>query len=107
MGMRPPAGGDDEPELIEFGIAALDAELTDRDVSFPATRDELLTELGDIDVEYDASGNSIRLSRALERTEQSTYESERDLMNALHPVFEDLRERGSPGLLGWLRSVFS
>lgn len=107
MGMRPPASGNDEPELIEFGIAALDAELTEQDVSFPAEREELVTELGDIDIEYDASGNSIRLSRALERIDQSTFESERDLLNALHPVFEDLRKRGSPGLLGWLRSLFS
>lgn len=105
--MRPPGGSDSEPDLIEFGIAALDAELSEGEVSFPATDEELLSELGDIDVEYDASGNSIRLSRALERTEKSSFESERDLLNALHPVFEDLRERGRPGLLGWLRSVFS
>jgi hypothetical protein len=107
MGVRPPAGGDGEAELIEFGIAALDAELSDRDVSFPATQEELLSEIGDIDIEYDASGSSVRFSRALERTDQSTFDSERELLNALHPVFEDLRQRGSPGLIGWLRSVFS
>lgn len=107
MGMRPPGGGTGEPEPIEFGIAALDEELSERDVSFPATREEVLSELGNIDVEYDASGNSITLSRALERTDQSSFESERDLLNALHPVFEDLRKRGSPGIFGWLRSLFS
>lgn len=106
MGMRPPSG-DSDPELVEFGIAALAAEVSESDLSFPATRQDVENALGDIRIEYDATGNSISLSRALDRAEQTSFDSERDLLNALHPVFEDLRNTSGPGLVGWLRSLFS
>jgi len=105
MGVRPPANGGGEAELIEFGIAALDARLEDVDLSFPATREEVLAALGDDAIEYDAAGHTVALSTALERTDQTEFSSERDLLNALHPVFEDLRTSTAPGLLGWLRSL--
>lgn len=107
MGVRPPADDGSDPEPIEFGIAALDAQLSETSLEFPATRAEVEAALGDIDVEYDASGNAVSLSRALEMAETDEFESERDLLNALHPVFEDLRRNSGPGLLGWVRSLFS
>jgi hypothetical protein len=107
MGMRPPAGDDSEPESIEFGIAALDARVSEASLDFPATRSEVEAALGDIDVEYDASGNAVSLSRALEMAETEEFESERALLNALHPVFEELRQHSGPGFLGWVRSLFS
>jgi hypothetical protein len=106
MGMRPPSG-DSEPELIEFGIAAVDAEVSDSELSFPATREDVESALGDIRIEYDATGNSIALSRALDRADQESFDSEQDLLNALHPVFEDLRNTSGPGFVSWLRSLFS
>ena len=49
MGVRPPTNDtDDEPDVIDFGIAALDARLEDRDVSFPTTAGDL-HEVGRVD----------------------------------------------------------
>lgn len=107
MGVRPPSTDDSEAELIEFGIAALDARLTDADIEFPATTEEVIAAVGDQPIEYDASGNTIDLARALDRTDRESFDSEQDLLNALHPVFEDLRNSAAPGLLGWIRSLFS
>lgn len=107
MGVRPPADDSGEAELIEFGIAALDAKIGDADLSFPATRDEILDALGNQSIDYDAAGHSIDLATALERTDSTEYESKRDLLNELHPVFEDLRSSSTPGFVGWLRNLFS
>lgn len=106
MGVRPPADDTSEADLVEFGIAALDARLADADLTFPANREEVVAAVGEEPIEYDASGNTIDLASALERTDQETYDSERDLLNALHPVFEDLRSSTAPGVIGWLRSLF-
>ncbi|MFB6112068.1 MAG: hypothetical protein ABEJ35_05970 [Halobacteriaceae archaeon] len=106
MGVRPPADDDGEAELIEFGIAALEPKLSESDLTYPATTADVQRALGDVDVEYDAAGNSVALSTVLERAEQDHFDSERELLNALHPVFEDLRNNSSSGVLGWLRSLF-
>lgn len=107
MGVRPPTSDDAEAELIEFGIAALDARLNDANLDFPATKEEVIEAVGNDPIEYDASGNTVELARALDRTDRDSFESEQDLLNALHPVFEDLRNSAAPGVLGWLRSLFS
>jgi len=104
MGVRPPSNGTDtEPETIEFGIAALDARLDERNVSFPASAADLDTAHGDIRVAVDASGTEITLSDALADCEKRSFESQQALLNALHPVFEEKRE--SSGLLDRLRSL--
>ena len=93
MGVRPPSNGSDAaPETIEFGIAALDARLDERNVSFPASAADLDTAHGDISVAVDASGTKISLSDALADCDQHTFDSQQDLLNALHPVFETKRE---------------
>lgn len=106
MGVRPPPEDeDDEPDVITFGIAALDGRLDDAELTFPATRREVEEELGNVDIPYNAAGRSIRLSEALDRTSVQRFESRQDLLNALHPVFEERRSSASSGLLGQLRSM--
>ena len=104
MGVRPPSNGTGtEPETIEFGIAALDARLDERNVAFPASAADLDAAHGDISVAVDASGTEITLSDALAACDQHSFDSQQDLLNALHPVFEAKRESNS--ILDRLRSL--
>ncbi|WP_135820707.1 hypothetical protein [Halostella litorea] len=104
MGVRPPANdSSDEPEAIEFGIAAVDARLDEADVTFPATREDLVAAL-DSEVPYDAKGRSIPLADAIDETGRREFDSEVDLLDELHPVFEE--RRASPvGLLDQVRAI--
>lgn len=107
MGVRPPRQDADEPDVIEFGIAALDARLdrAEADISFPADAREIVRALGDPDIDYDAHGHSVSLSAALADVEQDRFESEQELLNALHPVFESHRASASTGLMDAIRSM--
>jgi hypothetical protein len=106
MGVRPPSDDvDDDPDVVEFGIAALDARLEDADVAFPATKSELEERFGHTDVPYDAAGHSMGFSDALARTDRERFETEQDLLNALHPVFENKRQAASNSLLSQLRAL--
>ena len=106
MGVRPPDNDDlEEPDVIEFGIAALDARLEAESVSYPVTADELRREYGDVEIPYDASGQSVDLATVLKRADRRQFDSEQDLLNAAHPVFERLRARNPSGILGQLRSL--
>ncbi|GAA0728346.1 hypothetical protein J2744_000426 [Halorubrum trapanicum] len=105
MAARPPGGGDtEEPEAIEFGIAALDARLDEAEVSFPATAAELRDALGDQAVPYDAQGRTIALSDALDRVPQEKFETETAFLNALYPVFDEAR-REERGVIASLRDA--
>ncbi|MFW6003351.1 MAG: hypothetical protein ACOCPT_02910 [Halanaeroarchaeum sp.] len=104
MAAVPPSNDDgDGPEAVAFGIPALDDLIRDADVDFPARAETLIEALGDPEIPYDPAGRSIHLSEAIERADRHRFESRRDLLNALHPVFEDARERG--GLRVWLRRL--
>jgi len=105
MGVRPPQQDDDEPDAIEFGIAALDARLSEVDVDYPATGDAIIQALGDAKIPYNATGNRISISEAIERSDETSFESEQELLNALHPVFEELRESASSSLFMQLRAL--
>lgn len=106
MAVRPPQqDADDEPESLAFGIAALAPRLEEATLSFPATDEEVVAALGDPEVPCDASGNTLRLSRALEELHAREFDSRRELLELLHPVFERKR-RESSGLLGKLRSLW-
>lgn len=106
MGVRPPTGdANTTPETVTFGIAALDERLTDARITYPADADEIVAALGDPAVPYDVSGNTVALSDALAETHFDRFETEQELLNALHPVFEAYRERGGDGLLGHLRAM--
>ena len=105
MGVRPPQNNDDEPESVEFGIAAVDARLKESALSFPATSEEVARALGDRPIPYDIHGNGVALSEALTDTGSETFESRQELMNALHPVFEEYRARRSNGVVARLRAM--
>jgi hypothetical protein len=106
MGVQPPSNDvDEEPDVIEFGIAALDARLEELEVSFPADADRLRREYGSIAVPIDAAGTEITLADALGATDREEFGSEQDLLNALHPVFEQQRERASRSILAQLRAL--
>jgi hypothetical protein len=105
MGVRPPQNDDDEPDTITFGIAALDAHLERADVEFPVDAETLLTRLGDPEVPYDATGSTVALSEAMDKVHIQQFDSEQELLNTLHPVFESYRERAGNSILGQLRAL--
>jgi len=105
MGVRPPTDDDEEPDTIEFGIAALDARLDRVDLQFPATQEAVLQAAGDQSIPYDANGGTIALSTAMDETGKERFADEQELLNALHPVFEKHRTARSSSLLGQMRSL--
>jgi hypothetical protein len=106
MGVRPPAGNDDdEPDAIEFGIAALDASLSDTDIDYPTDARALADHIGHISVAYDAAGHTMTVEEALAEADKREFEHEQDLLNALHPVFEARREATSNSILSQLRAL--
>jgi hypothetical protein len=105
MAVRPPQDDDDEPDALEFGIAALDAYLDRGEVQFPATADEVVDALGDPEIPYDAGGNGVRLSKALEAVPRDRFESESQFLELLHPVFEDYRSKASNSIIRQLRAM--
>lgn len=101
---RPPPSDDSEPDLIEFGIPVLDDRLEESAVTFPTDRDELRSRAGDLEVPYDASGNTLKLAAALDELEADRFETKNELLEALHPVFEGYRQRAPTGVVATLRS---
>ena len=106
MGVRPPPSDDgDAPDTVTFGIAALDAHLDEAAFAYPVESETLVRELGDPEIPYDVGGRTVRLSDALDETHFERFETEQELLNALHPVFEMHRERAGAGLFSQLRSM--
>lgn len=106
MGVRPPSNGvGDEPETIEFGIAALDARVDEAGISFPMMAAELAATADDIDIPVDAAGHTITLGDAVAKCDHEEFESKQELLNAMHPVFEAERERRGGSIVGRLRSL--
>ncbi|WP_248896676.1 DUF2795 domain-containing protein [Haloplanus halobius] len=105
MAARPPQQDSSSPDAIEFGIAALVGNLDRADIEYPATREEIVRALGDPEVPYDAAGNTVALSEAMEALPKQEFESESELLDLLHPVFEEYRVSASGSLLGRLRSI--
>ena len=103
MAAVPPPSDGDEPDTVTFGIPALDERLRENEVTFPITADSPVSELDDPEIPCDPAGRSIRLSAAIDHADRHRFESRRDLLNALHPVFEDVRESSS--VTGWLRRL--
>jgi len=106
MGARPPTDDDgSEPTAIEFGIAAMDAKLTGADIDYPATAEEVSEAVGHVDIPYDPAGHSITVSEALTMATLTRFESEQELLNTLHPVFERKRDETTTTILSQLRSL--
>ena len=106
MGVRPPQSDAGGPDPVEFGIPVLTSLLDDAELAFPATDDAIVKRLDDPSIPIDAQNHSIRLSTALAEIDRDEFESQRQLVNALHPVFEARRERLSTGILGSIRALF-
>lgn len=105
MGVRPPQQDDDsQPETVAFGIAALAAHLDEADLEFPATAEEVAAAVDD-EIPYDAAGNGVRIEEVLDRIPQQEFETQDDLLDLLHPVFEDIRANKSGGVVSQLRSL--
>jgi hypothetical protein len=105
MAARPPPDSTNEPDSIEFGIATLDARLDRAEFEYPANAATITGAVSNTDIPYDAAGNTIDLADAIERTGMEEFDSERELLNALYPVFEAQRQSRSGGMLGQLRSL--
>ncbi|MHB9286184.1 hypothetical protein ACKVMT_03990 [Halobacteriales archaeon Cl-PHB] len=106
MGVQPPSDDvDDGPDVVEFGIAALDAELESHEVEFPVDADDLAASHGDVSIPVDVGGSDMTLREAVELSDRRQFHSEQDLLNALHPIFEEKREAVSNSLLAQLRAL--
>ncbi|MDR5671701.1 Uncharacterized protein AArcCO_1900 [Halalkaliarchaeum sp. AArc-CO] len=103
MAVRPPGDGSD-PDHIEFGIAALAARLEEADLEYPATADEICTAVDNTDVPYDGSGNTLELREGLAELETEQFESEAQLLEEIHPVFER-RRRAAGGIFDRIRGL--
>lgn len=88
---------------MTFGIAAVDEHVTDADPTFPITARELVRVTGDPSIPYDAAGNEVRLSDALDQLSRDRFETEAELLDHLHPVFERYRERAAGSVVARLR----
>lgn len=105
MAARPPQQDSSSPDAVEFGIAALVGHLDHADIEYPATSDEIVRALGDPEVPYDGSGSSVALSEAMEALPKRTFDSQSELLDLLHPVFEEYRVSTSGSLLGRIRAI--
>jgi len=105
MGARPPQNDSSEPEVIEFGIAALSARLDEADIEFPTTSSALITAVDDTAIPVDGAGNTMELQAALDRLPQDDFDSESTLLDLLHPVFEEHRQKAGESIVGRLRTL--
>ncbi|WP_276271714.1 hypothetical protein [Haloarcula litorea] len=105
MGVRPPSDDSDEPDVIEFGIAALDARLSEHDIEYPADARTVRERVGHVEVPFNAAGHTISVAEALDEVNARQFENEQELLNALHPVFERKRDATGASLLSQLRSL--
>jgi len=105
MGVRPPQSDTDAPETVEFGIAAVAAKLDDADISYPANGEEVVRALSNPRIDYDASGHAVPLSDVVEQTNHARFDDQQELLNALHPVFEEYRTSHTPSLLDRVRAL--
>lgn len=106
MAARPPQDDPAEPDAITFGIAALDGHLDGAGITYPADAATVVEALGDPEIPYDPSGQTVALSTALDEVGPTRFEDENRLLDALHPVFEEHRQSASTGLLARLRALF-
>ncbi|MEF8906681.1 MAG: hypothetical protein V5A13_02365 [Haloarculaceae archaeon] len=106
MGVQPPSNDLEEgPDVVEFGIAALAARVEDLEIEYPVEAEMLVDRYGDIAVPVDAAGTEVSVAEAVRASGRHRFDSEQDLLNALHPVFEEKREATSRNILAQLRAL--
>ncbi|MFW6436058.1 MAG: hypothetical protein ACOCYZ_00300 [Halococcoides sp.] len=104
MGIRPPqTDGIGNPDTVEFGIVAFDGLLSEADLTFPADREQVRATLAGRSVAIDPSGREVPVDDVLADLDDRTYESDSELKNALHPIFERYRQE-SVGLFARVRT---
>jgi len=105
MAVRPPQQDSSEPDVVEFGIAALAERLERAEVQFPTTSDRLLERLGNQKIPYDASGNDVAIAEVLRAIPQDQFDSKAELLDLLHPVFEEYRTSSGGSFVRRLREL--
>ncbi|MFC7072857.1 hypothetical protein ACFQJ7_13725 [Halovenus rubra] len=106
MAARPPQNDiTDESDAGEFGIVAVDGAMDTWDISFPTSTDELARQYGDESIPVDPAGHEIAFETALTDCQKDRFEHKQELLNALHPIFEEKRERLSNSLFGRLKTL--
>lgn len=105
MGVRPPADDGNEPDAIEFGIAALDATLSDANLEFPTDSQTIRAAIGHREIPFNSTGQTITVEAALAEVPTQSFEHEQELLNTLHPVFERQRESTGSNLLAQIRAL--
>jgi len=105
MAARPPQNETSEPEVIAFGIAALAARLETADISYPATSREICAAVSDTEIPVDSTGNTVALATALDRLPQDEFAKQSELLDMLHPVFEEQRKQAATSVVGRLRAL--
>ncbi|KTG30939.1 hypothetical protein [Haloferax profundi] len=105
MAARPPQNETSDPDAIEFGIAALSDDVDAADIDYPADAQTIAQALDHVAVPIDAAGNTVTIDEALDETQKTQFESRRDLLESLHPVFEQFRAKASKSLFGRLRAL--
>jgi len=105
MAARPPQQDTSSSDAVEFGIAALVGYLDRADIDYPASREEIVRALGDPEIPYDGSGNTVALSEAMDALPKRTFDTQSELLDLLHPVFEEYRVSTSGSLIGRIRAI--
>ena len=106
MAARPPQSGDEPRDPAMFGIAVVDDHLSDADLSYPATPEDVAAALSDPEIPCGPNAHDVALSAVLDRTGRTRFDSRRELLDELHEAFERERRSGG-GIVAWLRSLLS
>jgi hypothetical protein len=104
MAARPPQPTNDERDPSAFGIAVVDDHISEDELSYPATREDVVDALDDPTIRCGPNSHEVSLSRVIERTGRSQFESRTQLLDELHEAFEQERRKGG-GFVAWLRSL--
>jgi len=105
MGVRTPRWEDDDHDVGEFGIVALDSAWKKRSSPIPLRVRNSSTRSATRRFQSTPHGHIIALSTAIDRAGSDAFESEPALPNKLHPVFKAQRVETSIGVLGSLRAM--
>lgn len=103
--MRGPPPSDTDATTVEFGIPVVDDHLSDANITYPATTEEILEAVDNVTIPYDAAGNTVQLKTALQRTEPSEFRSKNDVLDALYTEFESYRSSGTAGFIDTIREL--
>jgi len=105
MAARAPPDDTSDPDVIEFGIAALAARLEEAGVEYPTTSQRLCAAVDDTAIPVDGAGHTVELAAALDRLPQDEFTSQSELLDMLHPVFEEQRKQAARSVFGRLRAL--